>query len=213
MMIVNKNIEVLNNTSTFETIDSYLPYFYEKLETLFDYLKGYTFIIDDIKRCSGKLDSIYYEFNENYMSFLQRGDILPSQNKLLLNKDELLESLERENVIMLSSFLTKNNILNSYVDIGIEQKSLNSYNGQIELLVDDIKNLKAKKYKTIILAGTRARGERLVDTLRDREIEAVYKDTIDEVHSGEVVVQIRSFWEKLSIRELKKQLREKVLLK
>ena len=187
-MIVNKNIEVLNNTSTFETIDSYLPYFYEKLETLFDYLKGYTFIIDDIKRCSGKLDSIYYEFNENYMSFLQRGDILPSQNKLLLNKDELLESLERENVIMLSSFLTKNNILNSYVDIGIEQKSLNSYNGQIELLVDDIKNLKAKKYKTIILAGTRVRGERLVDTLRDREIEAVYKDTIDEVHSGEVVV-------------------------
>ena len=187
-MIVNKNIEVLNNTSTFETIDSYLPYFYEKLETLFDYLKGYTFIIDDIKRCSGKLDSIYYEFNENYMSFLQRGDILPSQNKLLLNKDELLESLERENVIMLSSFLAKNNILNSYVDIGIEQKSLNSYNGQIELLVDDIKNLKAKKYKTIILAGTRVRGERLVDTLRDREIEAVYKDTIDEVHSGEVVV-------------------------
>ena len=31
--------------------------------------------------------------------FLQRGDILPSQNKLLLNKDELLESL-REKMLL-----------------------------------------------------------------------------------------------------------------
>ena len=32
--------------------------------------------------------SIYYEFNENYLAFLQRGDILPSQNELLINKTQ-----------------------------------------------------------------------------------------------------------------------------
>ena len=88
--IVNKNLEMLNETSTFETVDSYLPFFYEKLESFFDYLEGYTFIIDDLKRCQGKIESIYYEFNENYLAFLQRGDILPSQNKLLIDKEELL---------------------------------------------------------------------------------------------------------------------------
>ena len=200
--IVNKNLEVLNNTSTFETIDSYLPYFYENLETLFEYLKGYTFIIDDIKRCTGKIDSIYYEFNENYLSFLQRGDILPSQNKLLLNKEDIFINLEKNNVITLSSFLSKNNILSSYVDIGLEQITLNSYNGKLELLVEDIKEKKDKKYKTIILAGTRARGERLADTLRDREVEAVYKDVIKEVQPGEVVVTFGNLMKGFEVPEL-----------
>ena len=80
--IVRKNLEALKESYTFETVDSYLPYFYDKPESLFDYLEDYLFVVDDIKRCNGKIDSIYYEFNENYTAFLQRGDILPSQNKL-----------------------------------------------------------------------------------------------------------------------------------
>ena len=68
--IVNKNVEMLNEIYTFETIDSYLPFFYERVESFFDYFKGYTFIIDDLKRCEGKLESIYYEFNENYLDVI-----------------------------------------------------------------------------------------------------------------------------------------------
>ena len=41
---------MLSETSTFETVDRYLPLFYEKSELLFDYLDGYTFVIDDLKR-------------------------------------------------------------------------------------------------------------------------------------------------------------------
>ena len=52
--IVNKNLEMLSETSTFETVDSYLPFFYEKSESLFDYLDGYTFVIDDLKRCEAE---------------------------------------------------------------------------------------------------------------------------------------------------------------
>ena len=40
--IVNKNLEMLNETSTFETVDSYLPFFYKEMESFFDYLEGYT---------------------------------------------------------------------------------------------------------------------------------------------------------------------------
>ena len=61
--IVNRNLELLNETNTFETIDSYLPFFYEEPENFFDYLKGYLYVVDDVKRCQGKIESIYYEFN------------------------------------------------------------------------------------------------------------------------------------------------------
>lgn len=186
--IVNKNLEVLNETSTFETIDSYLPFFYEKSETLFDYLSDYTFIIDDVKRCEGKIESIYYEFNENYLAFLQRGDILPSQSKLLVNKEELIIKLEKSNVITLNTFESRNNILNPYKTVEFEQITSNSYNGQLDLLIEDIKSRKQNGYKTLILAGTRTRGERLVKTLREREVESSYKDNVEEIQNGEAVV-------------------------
>ena len=186
--IVGKNIELLNNTYYFETIDSYLPFFYEKLDSFFDYLQGYTFVVDDFKRSSGKMESIYYEFNENYMSFLQRGDILPSQNSLLLNKGELESKLENSSLITLSSFLNKSDGLFNTVDIGFEEVTLNKYNGQLNMLIEDIQERKEKKYKTVILAGTRPRGERLVKTLMEKGIFSTYKDSIDKIESGEVVI-------------------------
>ena len=186
--IVGKNIELLNNTYYFETIDSYLPFFYEKLDSFFDYLQGYTFVVDDFKRSSGKMESIYYEFNENYMSFLQRGDILPSQNILLLNKGELESKLENSSLITLSSFLNKSDGLFNTVDIGFEEVTLNKYNGQLNMLIEDIQERKEKKYKTVILAGTRPRGERLVKTLMEKGIFSTYKDSIDKIEAGEVVI-------------------------
>ena len=186
--IVGKNIELLNNTYYFETIDSYLPFFYENLDSFFDYLQGYTFVVDDFKRSSGKMESIYYEFNENYMSFLQRGDILPSQNSLLLNKGELESKLENSSLITLSSFLNKSDGLFNTVDIGFEEVTLNKYNGQLNMLIEDIQERKEKKYKTVILAGTRPRGERLVKTLMEKGISSTYKDSIDKIEAGEVVI-------------------------
>ena len=186
--IVGKNIELLNNTYYFETIDSYLPFFYEKLDSFFDYLQGYTFVVDDFKRSSGKMESIYYEFNENYMSFLQRGDILPSQNSLLLNKGELESKLENSSLIPLSSFLNKSDGLFNTVDIGFEEVTLNKYNGQLNMLIVDSQERKEKKYKTVILAGTRPRGERLVKTLMEKGIFSTYKDSIDKIEAGEVVI-------------------------
>ncbi|MCQ2969115.1 MAG: transcription-repair coupling factor, partial [Clostridium sp.] len=186
--IAGKNIELLSNTYYFETIDSYLPFFYEKLDSFFDYLEGYNFIVDDFKRSLGKVESIYYEFNENYMSFLQRGDILPSQNNLLLDKAELKSKLEDGNIITLSSFLNKNDDLFNAIDIGFNQVTLNKYNGQLNMLIEDIKERKEKKYETVILAGTRPRGERLVKTLMEKGIYSSYKDSIDKIEAGEVVI-------------------------
>lgn len=200
--IVGKNIELLNNTYYFETIDSYLPFFYEKLDSFFDYLQGYTFVVDDFKRSSGKMESIYYEFNENYMSFLQRGDILPSQNSLLLNKGELESKLENSSLITLSSFLNKSDGLFNTVDIGFEEVTLNKYNGQLNMLIEDIQERKEKKYKTVILAGTRPRGERLVKTLMEKGISSTYKDSIDKIEAGEVVITFGNLLRGFDYQEL-----------
>ncbi|WP_238900301.1 transcription-repair coupling factor [Clostridium sp. YIM B02500] len=195
--ILNKNLELLEETSSFETIDSYLPYFTKETESLFDYFKNYFFIVDNVQRCNGKLESTYLEFEENFTAFSQRGDIFPGQGNLLINKEEVLESFEDEKIAFIEALTKVSGWLKPLSIVNVAQTTLNNYQGQLDLLIDEILGKKNLGYKTLILSGTRARGERLVGTLRDRGIESVYKDTVDKIEYGEVVItfgnQLRGF--------------------
>ena len=96
--------------------------------------------------------------------------------------------LERTDVITLSPFDSKSDILFPITSIELNQITSNSYNGQLDLLIEDIKTRKSKGFRTLILAGTRTRGERLVKTLRERDVESVYKDQVDNIELGQAVV-------------------------
>ena len=186
--IVNRNMEVFRETNTFETIDSYLPLLYKNSETLFDYLDKYMIVLDDRARTLGKLNSTYTEFNENYSIFLERGDILPSQSNLLIPREKLISQLEERVDIVLEEISKSSEILNADSKYEVRGASLNHYQGQLDILIEDILDKKSLGYRTVILSGTRPRGERLVDTLRERGIESTYKDQIDEIQFGEVVI-------------------------
>lgn len=186
--VLNRNIEMLEETSSFETIDSYLTYFSEETETLFDYFNDYFFVLDEVQRCTGKLDSTYLEFEENFTAFSQRGDIFPGQGNLLVNKDEILELFEEKELVFFETLNKPSKWINPVETINVVQITSNNYQGQLDLLIDDILSKKSSGYKTLILSGTRARGERLVGTLRDRGIESSYRDNVDNIQFGEVVI-------------------------
>lgn len=186
--IVNHNLELLKETNSFETIDSYLTYFFSKPSNFFDYLGDAYVVLDDAQRCLGKLDSVYSEFEYGFSAFLERGDILPLQGKLLSSKENILDNLRVEQLFMLSSIPKTIEELPARVTANFSEITLSNYHGQLDLLIDDIKEKKSKGYKIVILCGTRPRGERLVDTLKDRGIESVYKDKVESIEYGQIVV-------------------------
>ncbi|MDP4144514.1 MAG: transcription-repair coupling factor [Bacillota bacterium] len=188
LKLTKSNLESLNERWTFETIDSFLPYFYDNPSTIFDYMKNAIVIFDDPNRCKGKLDSVYFEFEENYKSFFQRGDILPKQGELLVSKEQLFQLLEAKELVTLSAIPKATNVFPPKSIVTFSQITLHSYQGHLDLLIEDIKDKKEKGYRTVILSGTRPRGERLVKTLRERGIESVYKDMVTNLELGEVVI-------------------------
>ena len=183
-----KNAEELEQFGNFEMIESYLPFFYEKEHSFFDYLDKYVVILDEKVKVLGKVDSIYSDFRENYEMFLQRGDILKSQANLLRDKDAVIDELKEKTDISIVTFENNNEILNPYKTFEINTASLNNYQGQLELLIQDIKEKKEQGFKIIILSGTRARGERLVGTLREGGIESRYQEKVEKVLDNEVVI-------------------------
>jgi transcription-repair coupling factor (superfamily II helicase) len=182
------NLEALKENWSFETIDSFLPYFFERPSDFMEYIgNGYIFI-DDAQRCKGKLDSVYFEFEDTYTSFLQRGDVLPQQVKLLIDRDRIYESLASSKVFTLSAIAKSTDILAPRSIVSFSQITLHNYHGQLDLLIEDIKDKKALGYRTLILSGTRPRGERLVSTLKERGIESTYKDVVNNIELGEVII-------------------------
>ncbi|GKX68723.1 transcription-repair coupling factor [Inconstantimicrobium mannanitabidum] len=185
---VNANIESLRETWNFETIESYLTFFFEKPSNFFEFTKDFLFVMDEVERCKGKVESVNFEFQENYSAFLSRGNILPEQGNLLLGLDQIKEYFNEQNIVSMNTFTDRNDFINLLESIPINQTISHDYHGQLDLLIDDIRLKKQQGYRIIILSGTRPRGERLVETLRDREIESRYADTISDIQCGEVVI-------------------------
>lgn len=185
---INTNLESLKNNWTFETIDSFLPYFYKTTSSFLDYMDDAFIIIDDAQRCKGKLDSVYFEFEENYKGFLQRGNILPKQGKLLIEKEVIMERLSLSDVLTLTMIPKSTTVLPPRSIVSFSQITLHNYHGQLDLLIEDIKDKKARGFRTIILSGTRPRGERLVSTLKDRGIESIYSDVLNDLQNGQVAI-------------------------
>ncbi|MEY8000852.1 transcription-repair coupling factor [Clostridium sp. Mt-5] len=201
--ITKKNLETLEQSWNFETIDSFLPYFYHKPSTFLDYVKDYFIVMDDVQRCEGKLNSVYFEFEENYKSFLQRGNILLKQSKMLIDRSQLTEKLKDRESIILDPIAKAVKTFLPVSIINFSQITLNNYHGQMDLLIEDIRDKRSKGFKILILSGTRPRGERLVDTLRDRDIDSSYKDVIREIEPGEVVITFGSQLKGFEYPELK----------
>ncbi|KEI09968.1 transcription-repair coupling factor [Clostridium sp. K25] len=191
------NLESLKESWNFENIDSFMPYFYENKSMLLDYMEDSLVFINDVQRSFGKLDTVYFEFIENYKHLLEKGSVLSRQIELLVPKDELIQKIIDSNIITLNLIYKERDILKPKHKESFQQILLNSYEGKLELLLEEISIKKQRGYKTLILSGTRPRGERLVETLRDYNIESVYKDIVDNIEFGEVVItfgnQIKGF--------------------
>lgn len=191
------NLEYLKEGLFFENIDAYLPFFFEKPSTFFDFMGQGKIIIDDTAHSLGKLESVYQEFQEDFDAFLNRGEIMPSQGNLMVVKEVLLEMLRSREVVTLNQFQKTERFLPPRSLVNFNQITIYNYQGQLDLLIDDIKDRKRRGYKVVILAGTRPRGERLVDILRDKDIESVYKDTLSTLDYANVIItfgnQLRGF--------------------
>ena len=194
---VGSNLEYLKEGIFFENIDSYLPFFFEHPSTFFDFIGQGKIIVDDSNNSLGKLESTYLEFQEDYEAFLGRGEILPSQGKLMIDKEYLVDTLKTKEVITFNLFPKTERFLPPRKLVSFNQITIYNYQGQLEMLIDDIKDRKRRGYKVIILAGSRSRGERLVNILRDRDIESAYKENLRELEYSSVVItfgnQLRGF--------------------
>lgn len=148
-----------------------------------DFAEGQPVIfIDDSERVNERLENYSLEYFETVRALVEKGMMLPDIGNPFVDNSQLEITLNKYRRVEINTFEAKPHF-------SILSKGVPSFQGHIELLIESLKQWKLQNYKILMLSGTKSRGERLLESLQNNGIEAVYKDDRNmQIAEGQIVI-------------------------
>jgi len=178
-------------------LDSYLAYFYDDIVTLPELIDRLTskdgrskalYFMEEPPRLKEQAQAVEAEFRDSFEQRLQKGYVLPGQLGLLQSGESVAERLPQGYLVTVSSIDNRGGYFTPNLKVDINVRNVAPYNGSFETLVRDLKSYKKKKYRVLLLSGSRTRAERIAQDLRDQDLAAVYSENPQrEVLEGEIL--------------------------
>jgi len=187
---VQSHIERLSNGLFFETAELYISHLYPSLSTLMDYFKSqFIPILIEPGRIKEAQKNAAFETEETYKGLLEKGEILASQANIYYSPFEILERLKERQIIYFSMLPKIHPEFEAQELYSFQFRSMAPLYGKLDLLIEEISRFKRKKYRIVILSGTKERGEKLVGNIREKGIEAnIYTKKSIPLQPGQIVV-------------------------
>ena len=187
---INALVEKLEEGIYDESLENYFPFFYSDGNTVIRYLnKSALIVLDEPIRLRERFNGWKLEFEEHFIRLLQDGEVLPEQANIFISYDEFLLEIKEYQHISLQALPKASPDISPKITYNFVSRGIPAYQGKLELLVDDIKFWKERKYSIILLSGNDSRGKSLVSSLMDYGIGVSVKKEIEgEVLAGQVVI-------------------------
>lgn len=185
---VGENLERLKNTRYFQGMDSYMEYIYDNTSNFIEYFRDPIIILDESGRASQRIKNASGEFQEVFKSMLEKGDVLPLQGEYMYDPEYIIDGLLTERVVSLNMLPRVVEDFKAKSLVNFNAISMSSLSGNIEYLLEEIKNKVKANYRILIMAGTEARAERLSKSLNEEGIPAFFLPRVDEIKPGTVAV-------------------------
>ena len=176
---VEQDIEIIKNGNYISKIDKYLNSFYEKQETILDYLsENFIIAIDEINKINQRLENVNVDSQNIIMLLMEKGKIAPEALKNIANYQEFEEKLENRQKIYLEKF-------DDEIKIQAEKykwiyKEKNFYKSEIEILFKELLKAQEAKKKIYILAETKEKAKKICALLDENEIINKYEENLNQ---------------------------------
>jgi len=196
-------LEKLSNLKYFEGIDSFLPYFYTYNSNLLDYFNDPIVILDESSRISQRISSAYEDFQEMYKNMLENGSALSRQGEFFIHPEIILGNLKGKQLV---SFNMLPRIVEDFKPKAIANFNaigLNSYAGNLEYLIEELRLKSNRGYKILIFTPTEAKGLRLKNSLKEEGFNSVYKEDIDELIENVITITTGSISKGMDFPDIK----------
>ena len=144
-----------------------------------DYADENTLVFfDEAKQLSEIMKVSYKEHSETVSDLLSKG-IMPRHRKgYMMDYYEVISAVKENNFVSISALSHLCPMFTPHSFVGITAKSLNSYVGKIDFLLEDIKYWKKNEYRIIIVLNGKSKADAMSSSLLDNGIESAIA-TID----------------------------------
>ena len=172
---IKEVLEKLKTEKTFSGVDRYIQFFYEDEITLLDYLGKDTFIyFDEPNRIRQKANFVTEEFYESIKYRILKGEILPSQNELIFNYDDILRFSKNHQKILFLNISQSLEDFNTNKNIEFNVKSSVILKNNWQALYDELYTYKNAKYKIFFLSNSTTKCERFEKEFNEKGLTAIF---------------------------------------
>lgn len=186
---IESDIEYLSENGNLTAIDRYIPYIYNGIPTLAEYLTrdDLVFIIEP-KRIAERVKSLNWEAGELIASLTENGIPAGSKTGYLGDYERIKDIFSSCKLISVNP-INHSNIDYQYNAIyNFETRTTINFHGKIDYLYDDLKKWDEENYTVIILASGRTRGENLAGSINEKGISCSYIHDSKDFKEGSVTI-------------------------
>ncbi len=190
---VINNIDKIERKEYFEGVDNYIGYLFDDEYTdLFSYFKDDRVImIDDINRLREKAGNVSALFADSFKVNLDRGLALRGQADLVKTTNELLMRIGDRRAIVNSLLAKQVSHMNIKTIMNFRSREIPNYNGRLEVLAEDLKNLIYRGFKVVISASSFERAKKIANVLDEFSVSyTLSEDRNIEIKSSQIVVTV-----------------------
>lgn len=190
--IIEEDMEQIKAGNYLSKIDKYFDCFYEKQETILDYLsKGYCIFLEEIGKIKQRATNISTDKDNLIKALVEKEKIVPDAITNLLTYEELQEQLETRALV----YIEKQDIENKQATekYKFSYREVNYYKSEIENLIEDLQKAVNEKKKIYMLVSTKEKAKKLQTLLNDKEILSKIEEKLNQtiiVKSAEAIVTI-----------------------
>ncbi len=182
---IHQDIDALS-ASLEISADRYINLLYDKKCTVFDYLPNSLTAVCESANINERLKGMALQQNEDIKILLEDGFLSKGTSDLWLDKAHLFKHFEK--ALFLESFPRGSYEFPLGELITFDYKRTVPWNGDINLLLDDLSVLRSNKGSAVVLAGEKRAAMLLAEQLCEHGIKARFEETVTEVAPNTVTV-------------------------
>ena len=179
---IGEDAELLRAEKTLPAVGAYVDYFYGETVSLLSYLQEDTILcIDEPERIREHMDILTEEYQESVKGRIEQGYLLPGQSHMLYSYTEILRQMEAFATVLLAGLSQRSLDFQPKWMADFAVRSTPSFQQRADLFVEELQYLKKENFRTLILAGSGTRAQRIAGELGNMGLEAVYIDDLEKL--------------------------------
>ena len=172
--LLQKDIDMLESGVGLLSVDKYLSLAYGEGASIFDYCTDDLLFIAESGSVKDKAEGTCKLFTQELKAQFENGVLCKGLDSFTLTFPQLLNIYESRKALYVDTFPrgTFDTPVKSLTSFNVQQ--LPSWNGSLEVLMDDLKPALARKEQCIVVAGTEKAADSLAEALTTEDIKAMF---------------------------------------